>query len=173
MGSQFTEGQFLTNLKCEPSWRLSGQALISDSRLGKTHNDTFKVMQKERHTYSFDSQKRKPLNISHTGRLWPRTTANQDLTLCFASEVCHPQLAWGLERKPADMLFWLWGMLGTNMDKSQSGSAKPVKNRVYLRGGCARKLKQEMTAVTRGSSCSNATEGLKSGRRQLVPQPPL
>lgn len=85
------------------------QLLISDSRLGKTQNDTFKVMQKERHTYSFNSQKRKPLNISKPGGLWPRTTANQDLALCFASEVRHPQLAWGLERKPADTLFWLGG----------------------------------------------------------------
>lgn len=92
MGSQFTEGQFLTNLKCGHHEDYPVQLLISDSRLGKTHDDTFKVMQKERHTYSFDNQKRKPLNISHTGGLWPRTTANQDLTLCFANEVCHPQL---------------------------------------------------------------------------------
>lgn len=106
------------------------QLLISESRLGKTRDDTFKVMQKERHTYSFDSQKRKPLNISHTGALWPRTTANQVLALCFASEAHHLQLAWRLERKPTDTLFWLWGTPGANMNKSQSGSAKPEKNRV-------------------------------------------
>lgn len=50
-------------------------------RLEKTRDDTLKVRQRERHTYSFDDLKRKTLDVSHPGGLWPRTMANQELTL--------------------------------------------------------------------------------------------